>query len=71
MNGGNASCSGGASGGGSINIFYKQTYLDNGIISADGGNIDYSVNNGGPGGNGSISVGQLLKGTYKSAYTNY
>ena len=71
MNGGNAVRSGGASGGGSINIFYKQIYLNNGIISADGGNVNYSVNNGGPGGNGSISVGQLLNGTYTGTYTNY
>ncbi len=62
---------GGSSGGGSINIFYRNNYSNEGNINVDGGNVNYSNNRGGPGGIGSISIGQLLNGTYTSTYTNY
>lgn len=62
---------GGASGGGSINIFYKEAYENDGIINSEGGNEGHSQNDGGAGGNGSISIGQLLNGTYTNTYTNY
>ena len=61
---------GGSSGGGSINIFFNGEYINEGKMSVNGGNLSYT-NNGGPGGTGSISIGQLLNGTYTSTYTNY
>lgn len=71
---------GGASGGGSINIFYKNQYQNFGELKVDGG-IGYRsslINEGdwvgakaGNGGTGSISVGQILNGIYTSTYTNY
>lgn len=66
-NGGSSeSNNGGSSGGGSINIFYKDT-INNGTINSNGG----IYGNGGSGGTGSISIGQIIDGTYKSTYTNY
>lgn len=64
---------GGSSGGGSINIFYKDNYTENnGSITADGGIAMCATGyKGGAGGTGSISVGQILNGTYTSTYTNY
>lgn len=48
---------GGSSGGGSINIFFKDNYENNGVIEAKGG--------AGNGGNGTVTVGVLGKdGTY-------
>lgn len=59
---------GGSSGGGSINIFYKNNYTSNDNIYANGG----SNGNGGAGGTGSISVGIINEeGTYVSNYKNY
>ncbi len=52
--------SGGASGGGSINIFY-QTVTNYGKLEANGGK---SVNYGGAGGNGSITIGSIETGTF-------
>ncbi len=63
---------GGASGGGSLNMFYINNYKNNGKITSDGGSKSKSApSKGGAGGNGSISIGQLLNGTYTSTYTNY
>ena len=74
-NGGTSSrnAGGGSSGGGSINIFYKDNYTENnGSITADGGIAMCATGyKGGAGGTGSISVGQILNGTYTSTYTNY
>ena len=74
-NGGNGywNAGGGSSGGGSINIFYKDNYTENnGSITADGGIAMCATGyKGGAGGTGSISVGQILNGTYTSTYTNY
>ncbi len=53
---------GGSSGGGSINIFYSENYESTGTITT------ISKGNGGM---GSISIGQILKGSYISKYTNY
>ena len=64
---------GGSSGGGSINIFYKDNYTENNSsITADGGIAMCATGyKGGAGGTGSISLGQILNGTYTSTYTNY
>ena len=74
-NGGNGykNAGGGSSGGGSINIFYKDNYTkNNGSITVDGGIAMCPTGyRGGAGGTGSISVGQILNGTYTSTYTNY
>ena len=56
---------GGSSGGGSINIFYRDQYMQNGNLDANGGTV------GGNGGTGSISVGQIVDGSYVSTYKNY
>lgn len=61
---------GGASGGGSVNIFYKNNCV-NGTISVSGGASATGHVTSGAGGNGSISVGQIVDGTYVSTYTNY
>lgn len=45
--------SGGSSGGGSVSLFYGSTYINNGSISAPGGN---AYGNGGAGGAGSVQV---------------
>ena len=66
----NAYVGGGASGGGSINVFYKESYENSGSILADGGEKTGSYQSGN-GGRGSISVGQILNGIYQSTYTNY
>ena len=74
-NGGNGykNAGGGSSGGGSINIFYKDNYTENnGSVTVDGGIAMCPTGyQGGAGGTGSISVGQILNGTYTSTYTNY
>lgn len=63
---------GGSSGGGTINIFYKDSYNNSGIIKAEKGlRTNGRLTSGGAGGTGSISVGQILNGTYVSTYTNY
>lgn len=62
---------GGSSGGGSINIFYRTTYKNEGEINTDGGNANGTKYTGGAGGTGSISIGQIVNGTYVSTYTNY
>lgn len=53
--------SGGASGGGSINIFYNE-FISNNKCVANGGQ---SVSGGGAGGNGCISIGCIASGTYQ------
>ena len=70
VEGGYSDVGGGATGGGSINIFYKQNYTI-GNIYANGGNAVGSYRLGGRGGQGSISVGQIVDGSYVSRYTNY
>lgn len=62
---------GGASGGGSINIFVNSKIEGVENIRADGGTGGYLTTKGGAGGIGSISVGDISTGTYKSTYTNY
>lgn len=54
-----------ASGGGSINIFYKQI-LNRGTITANGGSSIYGEagNAGWAGGNGSISIGNISSNSY-------
>lgn len=59
---GNAS--GGSSGGGSVNIFYLKN-ITAGAISVDGGNAQYGYGAyGGAGGKGTVSIGNLVTGTY-------
>ncbi|MBD8922932.1 hypothetical protein EGR52_05840 [bacterium] len=62
---------GGSSGGGSINLFYKNKYESLGILNANGGIPNGGKWKGGAGGTGSISIGQIIDGTYTSTYTNY
>ena len=64
---------GGSSGGGSINIFYVQEYQGNGSIDTSSPGTVGAGNSiiGGAGGTGSISIGQLVEGTYKSTFSNY
>lgn len=52
--------SGGSSGAGSINIFFKETYVKVGSIVAKGGRIG----NGGAGGDGTVTIGKILNGTF-------
>lgn len=59
VNGGNGWPYGGASGGGSINIFYKDSIIK-GTINATGG----ASGGGGNGGNGSISSGSIVTKSY-------
>ena len=68
--GGNAQVGGGASGGGSINIFYRNNYKE-GRYNVEGGNTSGTTSKGGAGGKGTISVGKIQDGTYVSVYTNY
>ena len=57
--------SGGASGGGSINIFFKEEYIENGTYSIDGGIAGTTeINAGGNGGNGTCNIGKVIDGTY-------
>ena len=59
-------------GGGSINIFYKNTFQNTKDIIANGGDSLYGRSgNGGAGGTGSISIGKISNGTYESIFTNY
>lgn len=53
---------GGSSGGGSINLFYKTDYLNQGTITATGG----SNGRGGKGGDGCITIGNISSGTFVS-----
>jgi len=61
---------GGSSGAGTINIFYKEDFIKQGIISAKGGNRsigegdDYQYY-GGAGGNGCVSIGSIVLGYYE------
>lgn len=61
----NGGCGGGSSGGGSLNIFYKNVYDNEGEISTNGGIAAYGkFQNGGAGGNGSITIGSIATGTF-------
>ena len=68
--GGSGDAYGGSSGGGSINIFYKNTItcenFEKCFLYAGG-----KEGNGGSGGNGSVSIGQILSGIYRNTYNNY
>ena len=52
--------SGGSSGAGSINIFYKDTIKGKENILVRGG----KMNNGGAGGDGTVTIGKILNGTF-------
>ena len=67
-NGQNLGPTGGSSGGGSINIFYRNS-CNSGNVNANGG--ESVANYGGAGGEGSISIGNISTGTYESTYKNY
>lgn len=65
---------GGSSGGGSINIFYKTKInynKNNELITSLGGSIVGSKYPGGRGGNGTISIGNIINGKYENTYKNY
>ena len=49
---------GAGSGGGSINIFYGGLFINNGLITANGG-ISSNIVNGGKGGDGCITIDKL------------
>ena len=60
---------GGSSGGGSINIFYGNNCENNGEITAVGGeavktNIKSGKRKGGKGGDGTVTIGRILEGTF-------
>lgn len=59
---------GGASGGGSINIFYNLNYTNTGEILVNGG---IGKNYGGTGGDGSITIGSIATGNFVCEYKNY
>lgn len=63
------STTGGSSGGGSINLFYKTSAsLNRNQIVANGGESvagNYLACSGGAGGNGSISIGNVSSGSYE------
>ncbi len=59
-NGANTSYSGGSSGGGSINIFYSNRATNKGLYDLKGG----TTSNGGAGGNGTITIGNISTGTF-------
>ena len=62
--------SGGASGGGSINIFYHHL-ISQGNIEANGGDAIGIEAFGGNGGAGSITVGSIESGSFVCEYKNY
>ena len=51
------------SGGGSLNIFYEETFIKGTVLAAGGSRGTISPS-GGAGGAGSISIGSLATGTY-------
>jgi hypothetical protein len=54
-------CGGAGSGGGSVNIFYTDTFTNNGLLSANGGgNNNCSGADGGKGGNGTVRSVQYV-----------
>ena len=59
---------GGSSGGGSINIFYKGQYTNNGTMSIAGGKIKVYGQDGSTwnrkGGDGTITIGNISSGTF-------
>ncbi len=58
------SCSGGSSGGGSVNIF-SNSYTNTGTIAAAGGLTVIGAGvNGGNGGAGTVNIGSIASGTY-------
>lgn len=67
--GSNALTPGGASGGGSINLFYKTTTTTGTLTASGGKGASYYIGNmgtfyGGAGGAGCISKGNISNGTY-------
>lgn len=59
--GGDGYAGGGSSGGGSINIFCKNNYINRAQVLANGG---IPKSNGGAGGNGSVTIGNISTGTF-------
>lgn len=57
---------GGSSGGGSVNIFYKINYSNTGIVETTGG----IAGNGGAGGTGSVTIGSILTGNFEKIINN-
>lgn len=69
MGGSAGHAGGGSSGGGSINIFYNKSIKQGGVIEAKGGNeskLSNGYGNGGKGGDGTISVGNVSTGNYEN-----
>ncbi len=59
----NWASSGGSSGGGSVNIFYNTKWLNEGNVNANGG-LGSESGYGGPGGNGTVTIGNISTGTF-------
>lgn len=59
---GNGYSSGGSTGGGSVNIFYKDNYQNNGSILAKKG--DGAYGGGGSGGDGTVTIGNISTGIF-------
>ena len=55
---------GGSSGGGSVNIFYSESYQNTGSITNEGGVKGGDRNYGGAGGSGTTTIGRLLDGNF-------
>ena len=69
--GGRANAAGGSSGGGSINIFYKEEYINNGTIISNGGETAIGIDlggggniSGGSGGDGTVTIGNISSGSF-------
>lgn len=69
--GGRSNASGGSSGGGSINLFYKDSFDNVNTISSNGGNVAIGIDlggggnvSGGAGGDGSVTIGNISTGTF-------
>ena len=68
--GGDSTIDGGSSGGGSINVFYRNSFNCTNITTVfdcSGG----SCGNGGAGGTGSIAIGSVANGVYEDLYHNW
>ncbi len=64
------SAGGGASGGGSINIFYNNL-ISRGNLDSSGGSAIGHDTKGGAGGTGSITIGNISTGSFECDYKNY
>ena len=65
VNTGDHNMNGGSSGGGAINIFYKNSFVGKDNCTAKGGEkVENGYGAGGAGGDGSITIGNISTGTF-------